>query len=145
MAQISSWRLVIRHTPVPAAQQATAEAVTGKEAGQDFVNVRSGNTQQQQHLTGHPAPLRWADLQSGLCWCIGAVQQQQQEQSCWLRFKLPAELQQDQQLMAAAAAEQLVSCCMWLGKPQAVEWYAFDWATWASCEARGQTWHCECS
>lgn len=131
MASITAWRLMIRMQQSP--QTATAAATAGSSREGDRASD-SGQGQQQQPeeaapahttaagyaaggcsssalltLTGYPLPLSLEALAGGSSgWCCGCVQVQQQEQSCWVRFNLPAALKQDSKVAQAADKELLV-------------------------------------
>jgi hypothetical protein len=64
----------------------------------------------QGPVCGDPAPLTLQALQCG-GWACGGVMMQQQEQSCWVRFKLPAQLKTDQEVAAALQGGNIVSIC----------------------------------
>uniref|UniRef100_A0A383VH06 F-box domain-containing protein n=1 Tax=Tetradesmus obliquus TaxID=3088 RepID=A0A383VH06_TETOB len=138
MASITAWRLMIRMQQSP--QTATAAATAGSSREGDRASD-SGQGQQQQPeeaapahttaagyaaggcsssalltLTGYPLPLSLEALAGGSSgWCCGCVQVQQQEQSCWVRFNLPAALKQDSKVAEAADKELLEGAVQALG------------------------------
>jgi hypothetical protein len=69
--------------------------------------VRNINSRQRP-VCGDPAPLTLQALQCG-GWACGCVMMQQQEQSCWVRFNLPAQLKTDQEVAKALEAGNIVS------------------------------------
>lgn len=126
MAQIRGWRLLIRRTPPAAQQSANTVAAESHSLSHDAVQQHlssSSQPQQQQdtkksgkqseRLVGWPQLLRWGELRSGKVWAIGCVEQQQKEQSCWVRFNLPGELKVELGVSEAVAAGKLVSIEMW--------------------------------
>jgi hypothetical protein len=134
MSSIRGWRLMVRMQQPPAAAAAAADTASGAAAAAEERGIGQAQQQQQEQtcieppraacaaaaaghshsarmsLSGYPLPLSLEALAGGSSgWCCGCVQVQQQEQSCWVRFNLPAALKQDSSIVEAADKGLLVS------------------------------------
>jgi hypothetical protein len=73
------------------------------------VVLTMGDGGQRSPAVGHPCPLTPSALAAG-GWAVGAVLHSNQQQSCWVRFNLPAELKSDAVIAALLEELELVSC-----------------------------------
>lgn len=93
----------------PSSQPTTAgSGGSSASARQDAGTSSSSSSKHKQPTVGHPLPLTLRALQSG-GWACGCLMTQQQEQSCWVRFKLPSELVTDQLVLVPLSDKRLVS------------------------------------
>lgn len=104
LAHITGWRVVFKARSGTSINNSTQLHTSSPSAASS-----SNKKAKVEPQCGHPAALTLQALRSSGGWACGCVMMQRQEQSCWVRFKLPPELTADAEVAAAVRSKQLVS------------------------------------